>query len=67
MRHLKVLHSGRLWPYSQILDWPKKLPMANTLAYFNTIVVTKKKSFFTITTGTNVIKLFMAVSYAFSY
>jgi hypothetical protein len=41
----------------------KVLVGANALAYLLRAVVAKKKSFITLTSGTNVIKIFTAVSY----
>jgi hypothetical protein len=42
---------------------PEKEPGTNTLAYFSTTFVTKKKSFVTLTPRPNAIKLFTAVIY----
>jgi hypothetical protein len=53
-------------PANVRLDW-KVLPDTNTLAYLTSSSATKKKSFTTLTSGANVIKLFLSMIYVFSY
>ncbi len=51
----------------RFIHLPKNLPGANTIAYFTTTIVTKKKDFIVkLTKGVNVTKLFTSVSYKFS-
>jgi hypothetical protein len=43
----------------------KNLAGTNTLAYFVTPIITKRKSLVTLTPGPNAIKLFLSVIYVF--
>ncbi len=56
---------GLLWPCPQILrpNW-KGFPRANPLAYRDSSLVMKEKSFLTLAPGVNVIKQFTVVSFA---
>jgi hypothetical protein len=56
------------WPYQQTLNLSgTNLPGPNTLAYYVPPSVMKKKRFMTLTSGTNVIKLFWTVMYELDY
>jgi len=52
-------------PANVRLDW-KIIASTNALAYLAASSATKEKRFITLTPGANVIKLFTALSYAFS-
>ncbi len=61
------LFQNRLWPYFLMSSTLQSLPVANTLAYFAPLSVTKKKSFVALTLRLfylpKVIKLFTAIIY----
>ncbi len=52
-------------PANVRLDW-KVIASSSTLAYLAWLLLTKEKSFITLTPGANVMKLFMSIIYGFS-
>ncbi len=52
--HCKVIHKGRFWLYLKIFNWPKRISVENTLAYFETLSLLKKRSFNALVFSINV-------------